>query len=145
MFHVNAWCISVFFSFFNIAHWLFAMIYWSLALRIECYMVEASTRKVDCIVKIVLVAGLLLNLTSGAIIVIAFYHVGSYNWRLPSELANIIPNVISVTVLFDSLRRLRRATNGFLVIEIWQMVWHLWSFAAVTLDGILLSICTRNA
>ncbi len=108
-------------------------------------MSDISTRSVEWIVKIVFVFGLLLNLTSGVFIIMAFYHVGGREWQLDTEIANIVPNVISVIVLLDSLRRLKQASKGFLEIETWQMVWHIWSFTAVTFDGILLSLCTRNA
>lgn len=108
-------------------------------------MQEVSTRSVEWIVKVVFVVGLLMNLASGVFIVIAFYRVGGINWQLTTELANIVPNVISVVVLMDSIRRLKRASKGSLEIETWQMVWHIWSFTAVTFDGIGLSLCTRNA
>lgn len=43
--HANAYMISIFFTSFNIAHWVFAMRYWSLALRLECLVgrVNVST------------------------------------------------------------------------------------------------------
>jgi hypothetical protein len=145
LFYGNAWCIGMFFGCFNVAHWLFAIIYWSLALRIECYMQEVSARSVEWIVKVVFVVGLIMNLASGVFIVIAFYRVGGIDWQFTTELANIVPNIISVAVLLDSIRRLKRASKGSLEIETWQMVWHIWSFTAVTFDGIGLSLCTRNA
>lgn len=34
----NAYCLGVFFTCFNLAHWVFAIKYWSVSIRLECVL-----------------------------------------------------------------------------------------------------------
>lgn len=34
----NAYCLGIFFTCFNLAHWVFAIKYWSVSMRLECVL-----------------------------------------------------------------------------------------------------------
>ncbi len=84
--------------------------------------------------------GLLANVLSGVLIVLAFYEYGNSVLAKVSEYFNVIPDLISAAFLIDALRRLKSAAAGVFQIEIWQMVWHVWAFVLFGVGGILMSI-----
>lgn len=58
---------------------------------------------------------------------------------------NIVPSMFSVGFLVDALRRIKNLATGTMHIEVWQMIWHIWSFVSVVIAGILLSVSTLHA
>ncbi len=65
-------------------------------------------------------------------------------WENATEIVTVLPDVISVVFLIDALRRLKIVTKGVMIIQTWQMIWHIWSFALVAIAGILLCVATRH-
>lgn len=68
-----SYSVAIFFTCFNIAHWIFSMQYWSLALRLQCFINKDSLDKVNIVIRVVTCIGLMANLAGGAFIVIAFH------------------------------------------------------------------------
>lgn len=106
-----SYTIAVFFCCFNTAHWLFAMKYWSVALKLQSIVEEWPTDK-QYLINSVGVVGLLLNIGSGVLIVLAFYNFGNQTWGFWTELGNILPNCVSLLVMIDALRRFRNVAKG---------------------------------
>ena len=62
---------------------------------------------------------MLVNIFSGALIVLAGYNFGNNIWTTASEVGNIVPNFVSICFLIDALRRLKTVVTGVLHIETW--------------------------
>ena len=74
------YCVAVFFTSFNVAHWLFSMQYWSLSLRLHCLVERKEVQSVQLTINIVLVVGILVNITGGVCIYFASYHPNNVMW-----------------------------------------------------------------
>ena len=88
--------------------------------------------------------GLIVNCATGIFIVLAFSNFNDVQWENATETITVLPDVISVAFLIDALRRLKIVTKGVMIIQTWQMIWHIWSFALVAIGGILLCVATRH-
>ena len=141
-----SYCLAIFFTCFNVGHWIFAMQYWVLSFRLK-WFVEGTPNQTPerWVIYTVGVLGLLANLTSGVLIVLAFHHQGSLAYENITEVFNIAPNFVALIILCDALRRLRNIAKGVLSMETWQMIWHFWSFFLVMSAGVILSVMTHHA
>jgi len=142
--HAAAINLGIFFTSFNVAHWIFAMKYWVLSHKIAYILNEPIMKHLNTIIKVVWLIGFLLNFASGSLIVICAYITPSEAFQAFAKSMNIIPGVISCGIIIDALHRLRRLSKGVLQLETWQMVWHAWSFIFVLIAGVLLLLCSRK-
>lgn len=83
-----------------------------------------------------------MNLASGIFIILAFTNLG--DWDTATKVSNLVPSIISFFFLLDALRRLKQVAKGALQIETWQMVWHIWSYGFIIMDGIFLVVFSKN-
>lgn len=110
---------AVFFTSFSVSHWLFAMQYWSLSLRLTQLVRNKDVSSVTVPTVIVGALGLIFNLASGWFVIKAFKYPGNQFWATSTKIMNVMPSVISLLFLIDSLRRLRNLAKGVMHFETW--------------------------
>jgi len=140
--HSAAWCVAIFFTTFSLSHWLFAMQYWSLSLKLRNLVFKKSQDNLRTKVLIVNIVGIIAFLISGALVVSAIYNYRNNAIQYSSEFANVLPAFVAIGFLIDALYRLKTLAHGSMHIETWQIIWHVWSFVLVCICGILLSVAT---
>lgn len=86
-----------------------------------------------------------MNTLTGYFYVLDGHHYLNKNITLTSKFLNVIPDLLSAIFLVDALRRLKIVAAGLFEIEIWQMIWHLWTFLFLIAGGVLLNISTYHA
>lgn len=134
---------AFFFGSFQVAHWLFAMQYWSLSLRLRHLVSQKDPKELEIIIWVVGVIGLFLNFAGVAFIIIAAHNHGVHWIADITDFMNVFPCFLSLCFMFDAFIRIRKVTNGVFSVQTNQMLIHIWSFAAVTIAGILLSVITH--
>ena len=103
----------------NVSHWIFAMQYWSLTVRLESAIKQFDSFKTEVKVKTIFFSGLLINLSTGALIIVAYYEISSRKFESWVEAINVAPAFISVFFLVDAMRRLRTIVKSKFVVDTW--------------------------
>jgi hypothetical protein len=93
---------------------------------------------------VVWVLGTLVNVASGVMIVLAFHDNNDKTMNNATRAMTVTPNIVSLGFLIDALYRLYRVSKGALTMHLWQLVWHVFTFLAVSLAGILLCVATKR-
>ena len=144
----NAWSLCVFLASFNTAHWIFAMQYWSLAIKLQLVVQQKQVKHLGLLLKLMFYVGEVLQCLTGYLSLFAFNHEGAQyntkaieNW---TDFMNIFPELVSLCVLVDALRRLRNITAGQFAIDTAQMILHIAGFTLVVGTGIWLTYTTRH-
>lgn len=70
-------------------------------------------------IKLIFFAGLLLNLSTGSLIIVAYYELSSRRFENWVEAINIAPSFISIIFLLDAMRRLRTIVKTKFQIDTW--------------------------
>ena len=137
------WTVGIFFSCFNIAHWVLAIRYWTLALQLQaCVMGLRPVNKK--ILLAVSLTGYAINIVSGLSFTYSFYNFGTHKFRNIAEGLNLIPEFLSMIFLCDALRRFRAIAKGVLKIETTQIFWHVVTFILFVIGSIFLVICVDS-
>jgi len=123
------------------------MQYWSLAIKLESIVNQKEIARLGLELKIVFYAGLILQCSTGYMEILAFNSETSPHQKLIencTDFMNIFPEVVALLFLLDALRRLRKVTAGNFVIDTFQMILHIFGFAAVTGTGCWLTYTTHG-
>jgi hypothetical protein len=70
-------------------------------------------------IKVILLIGLLLNLSTGSLIIVAYYELYSHRFENWVEAINVAPSCISIIFLLDAMRRLRTIVKAKFQIDTW--------------------------
>ena len=91
----NAWSLCVFLASFNTAHWIFAMQYWSLAIKLQLVVQQKQVKHLGLLLKLMFYVGEVLQCLTGYLSLFAFNHEGAQynkkaieNW---ADFMNIFP------------------------------------------------------
>ena len=103
----------------NVAHWIFAMQYWSLTVRLESAMKQLDSARTEVKIKVISIIGLLVNLSTGCLLITAYYELTSRKFENWVEAINVAPSFISVFFLVDAMRRLRSIVKSKFLIDTW--------------------------
>ena len=82
-------------------------------------MKQYDSFKTEVKIRIVFFTGLLLNLSSGSLIIVAYYELSSRKFENWVEAINVAPSFISVFFLVDAMRRLRTIVKSKFAIDTW--------------------------
>jgi len=82
-------------------------------------MKQYDSFKTEVKIKIVFFTGLMLNLSSGSLIIVAYYELSSRKFENWVEAINVAPSFISVFFLVDAMRRLRTIVKSKFAIDTW--------------------------
>ena len=108
-------------------------------------MKQYDSFKTEVKIKIVFFTGLLLNLSSGSLIIVAYYELSSRKFENWVEAINVAPSFISVFFLVDAMRRLRTIVRSKFAIDTWQFFWHMISYILLAASAVLLEVDSRDA
>ena len=82
-------------------------------------MKQLDQFKTEVKIKIIFFVGLLLNLSTGSLIIVAYYELSSRTFENWVEAINIAPSFISIIFLLDAMRRLRTIVKTKFQIDTW--------------------------
>lgn len=84
-------------------------------------------------------AGLLLNISTGVIIILTAYCKNKYpNLKYWRDWLNLAAAAVSNIMLIDALRRLRKIVKGVFSVDTWQMILHVSAYLLVLVSGVIL-------
>lgn len=90
--------------------------------------------------------GLVLNLSTGTLIIIGYSKLYSHKFENWVEAINVLPCIISLVFMGDAMRRLKKiVVRSKLLIDTWQFFWHMVSYSMLAVSAILLEVASRNS
>lgn len=101
--------------------------------------------RLDIYVKLIFFIGLVINLSGGYFVLLAFNHVLSNQIEDATDAFNVVPEFISVVFLADALRRIKKISKNTFEVDSWQVTVHMVAFLLVATTGIFLTIVTHHA
>ena len=72
------------------------MQYWSLTVRLESAMKQLDSARTEVKIKVISIIGLLVNLSTGCLLITAYYELTSRKFENWVEAINVAPSFISV-------------------------------------------------
>jgi len=75
--------------------------------RLESAIKQFDSFRTEVKIKVIFFSGLLINLSTGTLIIVAYYERYSRKFENWVEAINVAPSFISVIFLVDAMRRLR--------------------------------------
>jgi hypothetical protein len=84
-------------------------------------------------------------LSTGILIIVAYYKLSSRKFENWVEAINVAPSFISIIFMLDAMRRLRTMVKTKFHIDVWQFFWHMISFTMLAVSAILLEVNSRHA
>jgi hypothetical protein len=115
--NLTIYSFAFFFGSFQVAHWLFAMQYWSLSLRLKYLVKQQDLNQLEPNLRIVGIIGLLLNFGGVACIIIAAHRHGTEWIAYITDVMNVGPCFISLCFMIDAFYRIRKVTTGVFSVQ----------------------------
>ena len=141
LYHTYAWSLGIAGICYNVSHWILAVQYWSLSTKLEAMLDGQSMKTFTNRLRWLFLAGLLLNISTGLILILTAYYKTSYPslkyWR---DWLNLTAAAVSNIMLIDALRRLKKIVKGVFAVDTWQMILHVSAYLLVFVSGVILLI-----
>lgn len=114
-------------------------------MRLESAIKQFNSFRTEVKIKVIFFSGLLINLSTGTLIIVAYYELSSRKFENWVEAINVAPSFISVIFLVDAMRRLKNIVKSKFTIDTWQFFWHMISYVLLAASALLLEVDSRHA
>ena len=136
---INLWIGVYSATCYNVSHWILAVQYWSLSMKLEAMLNGQNIKTFTTRIRWYFLAGLLLNISTGVTIILRPYYRKKYpNLKYWRDWLNLAAAAVSNIMLIDALRRLRKIVKGVFAVDTWQMILHLSAYLLVFFSGVIL-------